>query len=171
MLSHNQLDYMQPTITKRCLSLIAIIAALGLSVGCGSPGAADLLAQANSDNISRLSNVYQGFQSRHDWRGPRDKAELMAFLSSLKSTKLEAIGVDPGSIDSVFVSGRDGEPFKVRYGVPGHIMGSNAPVVFEATGVDGKRMVGFLNMTTREVDDAEYERLWNGQADEGSATR
>jgi hypothetical protein len=78
---------------------------------------------------------------------------------------LANIGVDPAALDQLFVSGRDGEPFRVRYGVPGHILGSNAPVVFESSGVDGKRIVGFLNMTTQEVDNVEYERLWSGAAD------
>ena len=143
---------------------------LAHAVGCGGPDPADLLAEANNDNVARLSNLYQAFQSRHDWRGPSDEAEFKAFLNGWNPKKLEAIGVAPGTIDATFVSTRDGEPFKVRYGVPGHIMGSSAPVVFEATGVDGKRMVGFLDMQSREVDEAEYDRLWSGQTDPRSNT-
>lgn len=142
---------------------------LALTLGCGGPEAGDLLAQANGDNVARLSNLYQAFQSRHDWRGPADEAEFKAFLNGWNPKKLEAIGVAPGAIDEVFVSPRDGEPFKVRYGVPGHIMGSSAAVVFEATGVGGKREVGFLDMSSREVDEAEYERLWSGQSDNRQA--
>ena len=41
-------------------------------------------------------------------------------------------------------------------------MGSSEPVIFEAVGVDAKRMVGFLNMEQREVDEAEYRSLWSG---------
>ncbi len=139
--------------------------ALALPLGCGGPDASDLLAQANGDNVARLSNLYQAFQSRHDWRGPADEAEFKAFLNGWNPKKLEAIGVQPGAIDATFLSARDGEPFQVRYGVPGHIMGSSAAVVFETTGVDGKREVGFLDMSSREDDEAEYERLWSGQAD------
>lgn len=148
----------------RHLALVGLVL-LGFAQGCGGPDPGDLLAQANDTNVQRLANLYSAFQSRNDWRGPTDEAELKAFLNGWNPRKLQNIGIDPGSIETVFVSGRDGEPFKVRYGVPGHIMGSNAPVVFEATGVDGMRMVGFLNMTKREVDAAEYDRLWSGEAD------
>ncbi|MEM8865539.1 MAG: hypothetical protein AAGF31_08330 [Planctomycetota bacterium] len=137
---------------------------LGGAVGCGGVDPKDLLAEANSNNIERMANLYNVFQSRHNWRGPKSEAELKAFLNNWNPRKLENIGVDPNAIDELFISGRDGEPFKVRYGVPGNIMGSDAPVVFEATGVDGKRMVGFLNMTSREVEADEYERLWAGRS-------
>ena len=134
-------------------------------VGCGSPDPADLLAEANDTNIQRLANLYQAYQSRHNWRGPQDEEEFKTFLKGWNPEKLARIGVDPKAIDDVFISARDGQPFKIRYGVPGHVLGSDAPVVFEATGVDGRRMVGFLNMTSREVDAEEYDRLWSGAAD------
>ncbi len=40
--------------------------------------------------------------------------------------------------------------------------GSAEPAVFEATGSNGKRMVGFLNMVQKEVDAADYDTLWAG---------
>ena len=125
----------------------------------------DMLAAANDSNIQRLANLYLAYQSRNDWRGPSDEAEFKEFLNGWNPKKLTAIGVDPGAIDELFTSSRDDEPFKVRYGIPGHIMGSDAPVVFESTGVQGKRMVGFLNMTIREVGEAEYGQLWSGALD------
>ncbi|MEN0110145.1 MAG: hypothetical protein AAF805_05440, partial [Planctomycetota bacterium] len=75
--------------------------------------------------------------------------------------KLERIGVDAASIDGLFVSERDGQPFNIRFGVRGSAMGSKEPVVFEAEGEDGRRMVGFLNMTSKEVESPEYDRLWD----------
>lgn len=144
------------------------LAAMGCLLGCG-PDPADLLAEANDSNVQRLANLYVAYQSRNDWRGPTDEAEFKAFLNGWNPAKLASIGVDSTSIDDLFVSSRDGEPFRIRYGVPGHIMGSDAPVIFESTGVKGKRMVGFLNMTTREVDDAEYEQLWSSDLEQYSA--
>ena len=137
----------------------------GLCSGCGESDPADLLAAANDSNIQRLSNLYEAYQSRHNWRGPKDEESFKSFLKGWNPKKLSNIGVDPETIDDVFISSRDGEPFMVRYDVPGHIMGSDAAVVFESTGVDGQRMVGFLNMTKREVDDSEYEQLWSGAVD------
>lgn len=135
---------------------------LSLGTGCSETDPKDLLAEANDQNIQRLANLYEAYQSRHNWRGPKSEEELKSFLKSWNPQKLANIGVEPGTVDQVFVSERDGQPFKVRYGVPGNIMGSDAPVVFEATGIEGMRMVGFLNMTSREVDAAEYEELWSG---------
>ena len=142
-----------------------------LTTGCGGPDAADMLAAANDSNMQRLANLYAAFQSRHDWRGPTDEAEFKEFLNSWNPDKLAAIGVEPGAIEELFISDRDGEPFQIRYGVAGHIMGSDAPVVFEAAGVKGKRMVGFLNMTSKEVDDIEYERLWSSDDTDSANAR
>ena len=147
------------------IGLLVCLVALGSSLGCGSADPADLLAAANDSNIQRLANLYEAFQSRHNWRGPQDEDDFKSFLRGWNPKKLSNIGVNPDAIEEVFVSQRDGEPFQVRYGVPGHIMGSDAAVVFEKVGVDGKRKVGFLNMTTQEVDAAEYDRLWSGAAD------
>ncbi len=133
---------------------------IAISTGCGGPTAEDLLAAANDNNIKRVTNLYAAFQSRHNWKGPKDEADFKSFLNNWNPKKLSNIGVDPNAIEEVFISNRDGEPFKIRYGIPGHVLGSDDPVAFETTGVDGKRMVGFLNMTTKEVDAAEYDSLW-----------
>ena len=81
----------------------------------------------------------------------------------LHRKKLTRIGIDPASIDQIFVSERDGKPFTIRYSVVGNMMGSREPVVFEAEGVDGQRMVGFLDMTVREVGSEEYDLLLAGK--------
>ncbi|MGD9922416.1 MAG: hypothetical protein AB7V13_13380 [Pseudorhodoplanes sp.] len=132
--------------------------------GCSNgDNPASALADANGTNIQRLSNLYFTFQSEHEWRGPRDETEFKSFLHSIDPAKLERIGIDASNIDALFISERDGQPFAIRYGVQGNVMGSSEPVVFEATGDGGKRLVGFLNMTQREVDPAEYDALKSGQ--------
>jgi hypothetical protein len=133
------------------------------ALGCGDDGGAGALAEANSTNIQRLTNLYFTFQSNNDFRGPKDEAEFKAFLTGYNPEKLKRIGIDPATIDALFVSDRDSQPFKIRYGVRGNAMGSTEAVVFESTGVDGKRQVGFLNFTQREVDAAEYDALWAGK--------
>ncbi|MGD9632045.1 MAG: hypothetical protein AB7G28_15175 [Pirellulales bacterium] len=140
-------------------ALLAVLVA-----GCSNgDDPASALANANGTNVQRLSNLYFTFQSEHDWRGPRDEAEFKTFLHSIDSAKLERIGIDPNNIDALFISERDGQPFAIRYGVQGSVMGSAEPVVFEAAGDGNKRLVGFLNMTQREVDPAEYDALKSGQ--------
>jgi hypothetical protein len=134
----------------------------GVLSGCSNgsdPSAA--IARVNETNLQRLANLYFTYQSKHNWRGPGDEAEFKAFLRSYNPDKLTRIGIDPNKLDELFVSERDGQPFKIRYGVPGSAMGSSEPVIFEATGTNGTRLVGFLNMEQREVDAAEYDALWS----------
>jgi hypothetical protein len=152
-------------------ALIAL-AVVTFAVGCGGgqdPDAA--VARANSTNLQRLANLYFAFQSEHEWRGPKDEAEFKTYIGAFDKSKLARINVDPGAIDGLFVCERDGQPFKIRYGVPGSAMSSSAPVVFEAKGVDGKFQVGLLNMTQREVEQAEYDQLWAGKAPAPEAAR
>jgi hypothetical protein len=138
---------------------------VGLVTGCSnSSDPVDTLASVNETNLQRLANLYFTYQSKHDWRGPADEAEFKSFLRGYNPAKLTRIGIDPNKIDDLFLSERDGQPFKIRYGIPGSSMGSSAPVIFEATGIGGKRLVGFLNMQQREVDAAEYDALWSSPA-------
>jgi hypothetical protein len=148
------------TVRRACCVVAAFFTA-----GCGGgddPNAA--IAKVNSTNLQRLANLYSSFQMDHDWRGPADEEEFKLFLKGYNPKKLTRIGIDPASIDALFVSERDGQPFKVRYGVRGSAMGSSEPVVFESEGVDGARQVGFLDMVQREVAEPEYTQLWEGKA-------
>ncbi len=139
---------------------VAAVALAGL-VGCTDENA-KRLAEMNPTNIQRLSNLYAGFQNMKSSGGPKDEAELKGFIKAYDPERLRAMGVDPGNPDSVFVSERDGKPFKVRYKVGGG-RGSVAPVVFEAEGKDGKKQVGFTGGKVEEVDDATYQQYWSGK--------
>lgn len=145
----------------RFFSLLGCVFVGGL-LGCSSRTDPDsTLARANGTNIQRLANLYFTYQSQHDWRGPKDEAEFKSFLQKYNSHKLSRIGVDPNALDKLFTSERDGQPFKIRYGVPGSAMGSSAPVVFESAGDGKSRQVGFLDMQQREVEEPEYDALWS----------
>lgn len=132
-------------------------------VGCSSgTDPVDAVAKANATNLRRLASLYLEYQSVNNWRGPEDEAQFKKFIQSVNPTRLSRIGVDPAKIDDIFISERDGQPFKIRYGVPGNVRVSSEPVVFEATGDGNTRLVGFLDMQQREVDEAEYNRLLSG---------
>lgn len=134
-------------------------------LGCSSRNDPDsAIARVNGTNIERLANLYFTFQSQHEWRGPADEAEFKSFLQKYNPHKLSRIGVDPNSLDKLFTSERDGQPFKIRYGVLGSAMGSSAPVIFESAGDGKRRLVGFLDMQQREVHESEYDALWSDTA-------
>ncbi len=131
----------------------------------------DAISAVNSSNIQRVTNLYLAYQAQNNWVGPEDELKFKDFIRSLSEVQLTRIGVNPGQLDKLFTSDRDGQPFKIRYKVVGDVMGSTEPVVFEAEGSGGKRMVGILNMTQREVDNAEADALFAGKVTTQSAAR
>ena len=74
--------------------------------------------------------------------------------SQTLSVKPEQMKV--GSFDELFVSERDGQPLVVVYGSPPK---DSDVVVYEQTGVNGKRLVGHRIGMVEEVDEAQYKDL------------
>lgn len=142
-----------------CLLVGMIVAQVGCSPDASDPDV--VISQSNKTNIQRLRNLYVMYQMNHGFQGPKDEAEFKEYIKAADISILEPMGVDPAKVDELFISERDNEPFVVKYGVPTTSRGSGDPVIFEKTGVGGKKMVAFLNMTEREVDDAEYQQLLN----------
>ena len=155
--------YRMVTCNSTRIGFVVCFLIAGVFAGCGGGTDPDkAIARVNETNIQRLANLYFTYQMKNAWQGPADEAEFKKFISSYDPKKLTRIGIDPSAIDELFVNERDGQPFKIRYSVAGSAMGSSEPVIFESVGVDGKRVVGFLNMEQREVDEAEYNDLWAG---------
>jgi hypothetical protein len=141
---------------------------LAIFAGCSSNGESSKTVKAvaalNNDNIQRLSNLYLGYLLRHSWQGPKDEVALKTFvLHEMDPKKLEMMQIDPFKIDNLFVSPRDQKPFKIKYGV-NSLPGANVPVVFEETGVGGRRQVGFTGPIVEEVDEKRYGELWDEKA-------
>jgi len=130
-------------------------------VGCTDENA-KRLAEMNTSNIQRVSNLYAGFQNMKSSKGPQSEAEFKEFAKAFDPERLRAMGFDPANVDAAFVSERDGQPFKIRYKVGGG-RGSVAPVTFEAVGKDGKKQVGFTGGKVEEVDEATYQQYWSGK--------
>lgn len=132
--------------------------------GCGKDTSPKgLLAQYNKSNIQRLANLYNRYQAEHRWVGPPDEETFRKYVKALPAARLEMLGVDPNDIDGLFRSERDGENFVFRYRVVGSAMGSVDPVVFEATGVGGKRLVGFTGRPPQEVEAQDYNDWLEGK--------
>ncbi len=140
-------------------------------IGCSNPNANSMIADANDTNVKRLATLYSVFQVKNKYKGPKTQQQLREFVQSQDPERLARGGIDPTMIDDLFVSERDGEPFVIRYGVNTVVFGPPLPVIFESTGVDGMRQVGFCNGLMQEVDDAEYDRLMAGKADKEKVDR
>jgi hypothetical protein len=148
----------------------AVLATLTAALaGCTADKNASQIAAMNDTNIKKVTNLYTGYMTRNGWKGPKDEAELKAFIRDYDPDKLKAMRVDPGNVDQYFTSERDSKPFKIRYGQSGGPMASVA-VAFEQDGSGGKRQVGFTNGTVEEVDESRYADLWGGKAGSTAAT-
>ncbi len=154
---------MKTLFNKPNLTLITILALLSLvTLGCGGgSGGRDLLAKANKTNLDRICTLYFQYQLGNQGAGPADEATFRSFISGRPGRQLELIGMDPNNIDDVFLSDRDGEGFEILWGVKGGERDPQVAIVAEKTGVDGMRMIGYNKKPHREVDDAEYQRLFD----------
>jgi hypothetical protein len=147
-------------------AILLVVTALMISgfTGCGGGESGDArIAAVNKDNMERLINLYNRFQMQNKFKGPKDEAEFVEFIDGLSEKTLTRMGIEPGSTKDLLVCERDNQPFKIRYGVRGNSRGSNEAIIFEETGVDGVRIVGFTSMAKEEVDVASrYSDLFSG---------
>jgi hypothetical protein len=140
------------------LPLLITVVSL-VSAGCSDPVARQVAAM-NDTNLKKISSLYRFFQYRNGWRGPKGVAELRGFVGQAPRKNLDMMRIDPTRFDELLVSERDGQPAKVRWGVtigPTDIQ----PLVFEAEGVGGRRIVVFSDASTEEVDGDRYDTLWS----------
>ena len=127
--------------------------------GCRDTTIEDGVAALNSTRIDQIYNCYTLYRNNNGYRGPKNQEELKKFLlQPIYERNLKLMQIDPENLDELFISERDGQPFKIRWSVNG--WGDKA-LVFESVGVNGKRLVALSD--TREVDDAEYDGLWSGK--------
>ena len=147
------------------LGLFVLLGTLVAITGCKGADAESMIATSNNSNVKRLATLYSYFHIQNRNKGPKNEEQLRAFIEAQDANRLKRGGIDATKLDELFVSERDGEPFVVRYGVNTVIRGPSLPVVFESTGVDGMRQVGFCNGSMKEVDEDEYDRLMAGKAD------
>lgn len=141
-------------------SFSILLAGLTLT-GCGGGDSiTDQIKAGNSNNIRRLRNCYSMFTELNRYKGPKDKEELLEFLTTDQTAmaRLDRMGITQEDLDGMFVSERDNEPFKVRWGLNGL---DDHACVFEAVGVEGKYMVAFA--TPRELEKDEYDDYYSGK--------
>ena len=143
------------TLNKMACLLLGLV----MIAGCGGSNLPEL-SDLNNSNIRRVHSVYKIYMAAHEYKGPKSEQELKDHCANDNTAKvlIERMGLDPTQLDDIFVSERDGEPFKIRWGlsgVPDHA------IVFEAVGVEGKRLVAFAK--PRELDATEYDGYWSGK--------
>ncbi len=140
--------------------------------GCSrGPNVDDMVAKATDSNVKRVAKMYTIFMKSHDWKGPQNANELKAFISRQNADQMRAMGIDPDNLDALFLDERDQQELKVRWSLKGAMRTPPLPVVFEANASpDGFYQVGFTGSAAKQVDQAEYDRMWKGEADNSGTT-
>lgn len=123
---------------------------LASACGCGSKNAA--VVKSETSHVRLLAMLHTKASSKLR-RAPRDEQEFKQTLAAM-SVAVEPLKV--ASIDELFTSERDGEPLVVVYGRPPK--GSDV-VVYEQTGVNGKRLVGYKIGMVEEIDEPTFNDL------------
>jgi len=149
-------------LTRKLAAAGAAAILVAWSAGCSRDKTAEQVGEMNKSNIQRISNMYAAYQNMKGGGGPKDEADLKAWIREYDPNKLSMMKIDVNNLDGLFTSERDGKPFKVRYKVGGG-RGSVDPVVFEQEGAGGKKQVGFTGGKIEEVDDETYAQLWAGK--------
>ena len=141
-------------VALRALACILLV----VMVGC--TGSQTASQETEQSSLKPLAIFYSRFQSQHQGRPPANEAELREFVSTFSAEDLQAFGVS--SVDELFVSKRDNQPYVVEYGgTKNPPLGyGQAPIVaYEKEGVGGKRFVGSSLGGVEEVDEARFKEL------------
>lgn len=120
-------------------------------IGCGSDESS-VVRQQGLSHVRLLTSLHTRISSELG-RYPKDEAEFKAALAKANLT-LDAMKVS--SVDELFLSERDGQPLVVVYG---QAPAGSDVVVYEQTGVDGKRQVGHRIGMVEEVDEAQFAEI------------
>jgi hypothetical protein len=125
--------------------------------GCGS----DALSSPTAANLRKLANLYLDLAASQRGQGPARQEDFQKYVRGLPDQILRIKDIDPKDRDALFVSGRDGQPFVIVYGVGISGMSpTKAPLVaYEQTGKAGKRLVAYANTKVEEVGEAKLQEL------------
>ena len=136
---------------------LAVALVLVTTVGCNSTNPEAAAEQAST--LKPLAVIYGKYQGEHQGRPPANEAEFKAYVQSSAKPILEANGIQ--SVEALFISSRDQQPFVILYGpLTGPPGPAGQPVfAYEKVGVDGKRYVATSLGAVHELDEAEFRKV------------
>ena len=139
---------------NRFLLTLAILS-YSLSLGCERT---ESFSKTESSNLKPLAVMYGRFISSNAGRGPKDEAELKAFIKSRPSDELS--NLNASDVESLFVSSRDKKPYKLKFDAKPLVPGQSANIfAWEQDGIDGKRFVAGTLGEILEVDPEKFRQL------------
>ena len=145
--TNNFHDAVKPNI-RLGVCLLALL--VNVLCGCGAPAEPEAV-QKQSASMRGLAVSYGQYISQHRGRPPKSEKVLRKFIEEQSDTFLDSFSAE--SIDDLFTSPRDNEPYVVVYGKKASV------VAYEKVGVDGKRFVAYDIGGVEEVDEAKFAEL------------
>lgn len=129
---------------------VVLLLLLGIqTLGCSGCQQASTKRNADNKELQQLGNQFMEFYRARS-KTPADEAELKEFVvANMTDVKRQLLGIT--DTNKLFVSGRDGKPFIVRYGMTmtaggpppadGEAAINGAVIIYEAEGKGGYRQV------------------------------
>lgn len=127
---------------------VCLVFVASATIGCGS-------ATSNSGGMSRVKGLSMLFTKVSSDLG-REPANEQEFKQGITNSGVPLERLSVASVDELFISDRDGQPLVVVYGR--RPQGSDV-IIYEQTGVDGKRQVAHRIGTIEEVDGSRFTEL------------
>jgi len=112
-------------------------------------------------NLQALAVYYGRFMSQNRGQGPPNEEAFKKFVKSRPPAELESFGFNAETVDRMFVSPRDHAPYAIAYKVASGVPrpdGSGVMVIWEQTGVNGKRYAADAVGRIDEIDDATFQQ-------------
>lgn len=133
---------------------------MGLAIfGCSASTVQEV---PGHDNLQSLSVLYGRYVGSHRGKPPANLDEFKKWIRQLDQASLTQLQVDLGKLDELFVSPRDHQPFGFIFSASAMTPGPDGKgnvVIYEQTGVGGKRMVAYSLARIEEVDEVTFKRL------------
>ena len=125
-----------------------------LVLGCQPPEVHDETERRGS-NLQSLAGMYRMYASQSGGSPPPDEEAFKNFISAQGLKHFESFGIQ--SVDDLFVSPRDGQPYVVAYGGGPDDMPD--VIAYEQDGLESGRWIVTSMAVVAEVDQAEFDRM------------
>lgn len=143
----------------RPLPFLLRFALLAICLGSLACTPADKPQGQSEKNLQGLAVFYGRFVSQNKGVGPPNEEAFKKFIRGMRPAEYENFGIDLANLDALFTSPRDNQPYGIAWGMRGAMPGPDGAgmVIWEQTGVNGKRFVADAVGKIEEVDEA----TWN----------
>ena len=134
--------------------LVALASCCLWQAGCSSRRKEEATERETS-HLKPLVILYGQFLSQNG-KPPTNEEQFKKFIHVRGKRLLENSGI--ATVDEMFISERDGQPYVVLYGKPKPETPRDL-VAYEQTGLDGVRRVGYSLGLISDMDEAKFQEL------------